>query len=127
MQILNKKRRSQNEPIVSFDASLFSALYYLKNFFSYFDYHCFNLPLVVYQPLLTPSETIAHQAIGDPQTEHLLFVDANDQGQGIADLHVLRHMMLRWITAKNLHRASRHRRGRLCGQKFTVYEYYISH
>lgn len=72
-----------------------------------------DLPFVVYEPLLAPPEAVAYQAIRDFQAEHLLFVDANDQGQGITNLHVLRHMMLRWIATEDLHRASWHRRGRL--------------
>jgi len=70
-----------------------------------------DLPFVVYEPLLAPPEAIAYQTIRDFQTEHLLFVDANDQGQGIANLYILRHVMLRWITAEDFHRASRHRCG----------------
>lgn len=72
-----------------------------------------DLPFVIYEPLLAPPEAIAYQTIGDLQAKHLLFVDANDQGQRIADLYILRHVMLRWITAEDLHRASRHWRGRL--------------
>lgn len=67
-----------------------------------------KLPFIVYEPLLPPSQTVAHQAIGDLQSEHFLFVDANDQGQGVPDLHVFRHLMPRWISAEDLHRASWH-------------------
>lgn len=81
-----------------------------------------DLPFVIYEPLLAPPKAVAYQAIGDLQTKQLLFVDANDQGQGIADLHILRHVMLGWITAEDLHRASRH----WCGCLRTIRNFNIS-
>lgn len=74
-----------------------------------------NSPLVVYEPLLAPAETVAHQTVGYPEAKHFLLVNGDNQGQGIADLYVLRRVMLRRIAAEDLHRASRHRSGRLRG------------
>lgn len=71
------------------------------------------LPLVVYEPLLAPSQPVPHQTVGYLEAEHLLFVDVNDQGQGIPDLHVFRHLMPRRIPAEDLHRAPRHGSRRL--------------
>ena len=66
------------------------------------------LPLSVDERLLAPSQAVPHQALGDHHPVDVLVVDADHQGQRVADLDVLRHEALAGLAVKDLHGGAWH-------------------
>lgn len=65
--------------------------------------------LRVDEPLLAPSEAVAHQAVGDADAPGVLLVEGDDQGEGVADPDVLGDLAHAGIAGEDAHRAAGHR------------------
>lgn len=68
--------------------------------------------LLVDEFLLAPSQAVPDQAVGHSDAVGILLVDGDDQCQRVADLNILRHLLLRRIAREDLHAAAGHGRQR---------------
>ena len=64
--------------------------------------------LGVDETLVTPAQPVPDGAAGDVHPVDVLVVDADHQSQGVADLDVLGHQTLGWLSVEDPHAGGRH-------------------
>ena len=60
------------------------------------------------EALVTPAQAVPHGAAGHVHAVDVLVVDADHQCQGVANLDVLRHETLRWLSVEYPHAGGGH-------------------